>query len=197
MWQIHHNIYATVGCLPMGLISGRREILCRDSRACTRPKSSWVACDWKERENHWRCEPCSRRCAVPGEAVWGVCAESLGAEHGRMLVQLPADAVLGTQKTLEQLWGSKMFPDAAFYLPFSRLLILRRYLNPHSVFHKNVLARSLSLWWVYWKPALKISINLNIFMMPFYLLSFSTVPSSYFCHFFKLFSAFIKPYSFS
>lgn len=135
--------------------------------------------------------------SVPGEAVWETCAESLGAGHGRVLVQLPADAVLGTQKILQQQWGSKMFPDATFYLPFSGLLILRTYLNLRSVFQKNVLARSLSLPWVYWKPALKTSINSNIFMMPFYLLFFSTVPNSYFCHLFKPFSAFIKPYSFS
>lgn len=112
-------------------------------------------------------------------------------------VQLPADAVLGTQKSLEELWGSKMLPDATFYSPFSGLLILRSCLNPHSVFHKNVLARNFSLPWVYWKPASKISINLNIFIMPFYSLSVSTVPSSYFCHFFKPFSAFSKSYSFS
>lgn len=29
---IHHNVYHTVGSLPMGLIWGRREILCCDSR---------------------------------------------------------------------------------------------------------------------------------------------------------------------
>lgn len=108
-----------------------------------------------------------------------------------------ADAVLGTQKTLEQLWGSKMFPDSTFYLPFSGLLILRSYLNPHYVFHKNVLAWNLSLPGVHWKPASKISLNLNIFMMPFYSLSVSTVPCSYFCHFFKPFHAFSKSYTFS
>lgn len=153
----------------MGLVWGRREILCRDFMLgeVLSARGGGVR---KLCRNHW----------------------SWAWEGG---VQLPADAVLGAQRTLEQLWGRKIVPDAIFYLAFSGLLILRSCLNPHSVFHKNGLLLSLS--WIYWKPASKISINLNIFMMPFYSLFFSILPCSYFCHFFKPFSAFSKSYSFS
>lgn len=122
---------------------------------------------WSEgEEKFYAVTPCSRKHSVPGQVVWGICAESLGAGHGRMLCSCLQMQSLGHRKP----WSSCREAKCSLMLLFTCHFQACWYLcclNLHSVFHKNVLARNLSLSWVYWKPALKVSINSYIFMKPF------------------------------